>query len=364
VDGPLRTGRTTGTCAAAAAMAGVRFLLAGEHPETVDVPLPPGGSLAVPVARMEPGGGGVRVTVVKDGGDDPDVTHGHDIQAVVRLEHDGTEPPAVILDGGRGVGHATLPGLPVAVGEAAINPEPRKQIEAAVRLAAQGFAGRVRVTVEVPEGETLARATMNPRLGIEGGISILGTQGVVKPYSHASWKATVEEGLSVARAMGLDHVVFTTGRRSERFYLERHPGTPPQALIQAADFFDFSLRAAAARGFRHVTWAVFFGKLVKQAQGLDSTHAKVHPVDFGLLAERCREAGCDPALLPAVRGANTAVQVLGMLKDDPALDELVLLLVKKATEAADRRTGETCTVSYTVFDFDGRPLTETGPRGG
>ncbi|WP_207264976.1 cobalt-precorrin-5B (C(1))-methyltransferase CbiD [Desulfovibrio sp. Huiquan2017] len=361
MDKPLRTGRTTGTCASAAAMAGVRFLLAGERPGTVDVPLPPGGNLAVPVERLEPLDGAVRVTVLKDGGDDPDVTHGHEIQAVVRAKP-GDGPLRVVLDGGKGVGRATLPGLPVAVGEAAINPEPRKQIEAAVRRAAKEFGGRILVTIEVPEGETLAQATMNPRLGIVGGISILGTQGIVKPYSHASWKATIEEGLSVARAMGLDHAVFTTGRRSERFYLERHPDTPPQALIQAADFFEFALRAAAAHGFRRVTWAVFFGKLVKQAQGLDSTHAKDHPVDFALLAERCREAGCAPALLPAIREANTAVQVLGMLHDDPALNGLVHLLVEKAREAAEERTGKLCAVLYTVFDFDGRPLAEVSPR--
>ncbi|WP_338668363.1 cobalt-precorrin-5B (C(1))-methyltransferase CbiD [Pseudodesulfovibrio methanolicus] len=353
---PLRTGRTTGSCASAAAMAGVRLLLTGERSETVDVPLPPGGTLTVPVERIEPLNGGVRVTVVKDGGDDPDVTHGHDIQAVVRLEPGETAPPIVSLDGGRGVGRVTLPGLPVAVGEPAINPEPRKQIEAAVRRAAEGFAGRIEVTIEVPEGEAIAKATMNPRLGIVGGISILGTQGIVKPYSHDSWKATIEEGLSVARAQGLDRAVFTTGRRSERFYLESRPGTPETALIQAADFFAFSMRAAARHGFREVVWAVFFGKLVKQAQGLEYTHARTHPVDFGLLAARCLEAGVDPARVPAVRAANTAVQALASLEGDPARDNVLKLLVQKAAGHAERYAGRTCSVSYAVFDFDGRAL--------
>jgi cobalt-precorrin-5B (C1)-methyltransferase len=337
-------------------MAGVRFLLTGERPQTVDVPLPPGGTLAVPIERIAPEDGGVRVTVVKDGGDDPDVTHGHDIQAVVRMEPDGSTPLEVILDGGRGVGRATLPGLPVPVGEPAINPEPRKQIEKAVRLAAEGFAGRILVAVEVPEGEAIARATMNPRLGIVGGISILGTQGIVKPYSHASWKATIREGLSVARAQGLDRVVFTTGRRSERFYMAANPGTPETALIQAADFFAFSMRAAAEHGFSEVVWAVFFGKLVKQAQGLEYTHAKTHPVDFDLLARRCLEAGVDPALVPAVRGANTAVQALASLEGDPARDNLLKLLVKEAAGHAERYAGNNCSVSYAVFDFDGRAL--------
>jgi cobalt-precorrin-5B (C1)-methyltransferase len=345
-------------------MAGVRFLLTGERPETVDVPLPPGGVLAVPVKRIEPGDGGVRVTVVKDGGDDPDVTHGHDIRAVVRLEPGQAVPPAVRLDGGKGVGRVTLPGLPVAVGEPAINPEPRKQIEAAVRRAAGGFAGRILVTIEVPDGETIARATMNPRLGIVGGISILGTQGIVKPYSHDSWKATIEEGLSVARAQGLDRVVFTTGRRSERFYLERHPDTPETALIQAADFFEFAMRVAAEHGFSEVVWAVFFGKLVKQAQGLAYTHARTHPVDFGLLARRCLEAGVDPARIPEVRGANTAVQALGCLEDDPARDDLLGLLAAQAAGHAERFAGGRCRVSHAVFDFDGRTLADRARRTG
>ena len=353
----LRNGRTTGSCASAAALAGVRFLLTGERLDAVDVPLPPGGFLTVPIERVEPEDDGVRVTVVKDGGDDPDVTHGHDIQAVVRLEATGPTPPAVVLDGGKGVGRVTLPGLPVAVGEPAINPEPRKQIEAAARLAATGLeAGSILVTVEVPDGEDLARATMNPRLGIVGGISILGTQGIVKPYSHASFKATIQEGLSVARAQGLDRVVFTTGRRSERFYMERHPDIPQTALIQAADFFGFSMRAAAEHGFAEVVWAVFFGKLVKQAQGLEYTHAKTHPVDFELLAKSCLKAGVDPAHIPAVRGANTAAQVLDMLRNDPARQDFIRLLVKKATGHADKWADQRCTVSYAVFDFDGHTL--------
>ncbi|MBG0790528.1 MAG: cobalt-precorrin-5B (C(1))-methyltransferase [Desulfovibrionaceae bacterium] len=353
----LRTGRTTGTCAAAAAMAGVRFLLTGERPETVDVPLPPGGSLSVPVGRCEPDNGGVRVTVVKDGGDDPDATHGCEIQAVVALDPSIPGPLSVSVDGGRGVGRATLPGLPVAVGEAAINPEPRKQIAEAARAAAMGMeTGRISVLVEVPDGEAIARKTMNPRLGITGGISILGTQGIVRPYSHASWKATMDEGLDVARAQGLDHAVFTTGRRSERFYLQAHPDTHELAVIQAADFFEHAMRSAAKKGFARATWSVFFGKLAKQAQGLAYTHAKSHPVDFGRLADRCAEAGVGGLLLPDIRRANTAVQVLNMLRGDPARDRLVRLLADRAKQHAEAFSGGRVRVDYAVFDFEGNRL--------
>jgi len=353
----LKTGRTTGSCAAAAAMAGVIYLLTGDTSDEVAVPLPPGGLLTIPVERYEVEGDSVRVSVIKDAGDDPDATHNCEIQAVVAMDHMAPGALAVNIDGGVGVGRVTLPGLPVEVGRAAINPEPLRQIEMAVRKGAPDMeAGRISVLVEVPGGETIAKKTLNARLGIKGGISILGTQGTVKPYSHSAWKATIEKGLDVARAQGLDHAVFTTGRRSERFYMERFPDTPELAMVQAADFFEFSMQEAAGRGFAHITWAIFFGKLVKQSQGLAYTHARTHPVDFDMLASRCAEAGVNPDLLPAIREANTAIQVLGMLDGDPARADLIRLLVKKATRAADRYAGETCTVSYTVFDFDGRSL--------
>jgi cobalt-precorrin-5B (C1)-methyltransferase len=338
-------------------MAGVIFLLTGARPASVMVPLPPGGLLEVPIARYEPEDDGVRVTVVKDGGDDPDATHGCDIQAWVEINNSDTENMVVLIDGGIGIGVATLPGLPVAVGQPAINPEPRRQIEAGVRIAAgPDFAGRVRVVVEVPDGERLAAKTMNPRLGIQGGISILGTQGIVKPYSHDSWKATVAEGLDVARALGLDHAVFTTGRRSERLYQDAFPDTPETALIQAADFFEFSMDAAARRGVARVTWSLFFGKLVKQAQGLAYTHAKTHAVDFDQLADWCAEAGCATGHLPTIREANTARQVLDLLRSDPALPALLALLTARAASAARAFSGHRCEVSYAVFDFDGARL--------
>ena len=352
----LRSGRTTGTCATAAAMAGVIHLLCGECPAELETPLPPGGTLVVPIDRYEPTKHGVRVTVVKDGGDDPDATHGHDIQAVVNLTQTTSGPLSITLDGGRGVGRATLPGLPINVGEAAINPIPRQQIQDGVRLVAETMSGEISIIIEVPNGEEIALKTLNGRLGILGGISILGTQGIVKPYSHASWKATIEEGLDVARAQGLDHAIFTTGRRSERLYLEANPEIPELAMAQAADFFAFSMQAAAKRGFKRISWSLFFGKLVKQAQGLEYTHARTHPIDFNMLAHWSLEAGCNPAYEEEIRGANTARQVLELLKGDPARDTLLALLKTKATHHAKAFSGNECEVDYAVFDFDGERL--------
>ncbi|NDV19668.1 cobalt-precorrin-5B (C(1))-methyltransferase [Pseudodesulfovibrio sp. JC047] len=358
----LRTGRTTGSCASAAAMSGVIALLTGSRPTAVDVPLPPGGSLSVPIERYEPDGENIRVTVMKDGGDDPDATHGTEIQAVVSIESSHEHGLSVDIDGGTGVGRVTLPGLPVAVGKAAINPEPLRQIETAIRAGAGALEGkRIVVVIEVPNGATIAPKTMNSRLGIIGGISILGTQGIVKPFSHASWIATIEEGLDVAKAQGLDTAIFTTGRRSERLYQEAHPHIPELAMIQAADFFESAMQAAAERHFPHVTWSLFFGKLVKQAQGLPYTHAKTHPVDFDRLANWCESLDVAAHHIPVIRGANTAVQVLAMLENDPARPALIDLLIRKASASATAFADGRCTVSYMVFDFDGRTLGTSQP---
>lgn len=349
----LRTGITTGTCAAAAAKAATLKLLGHDLPQRIDTPLPDGNRISVPIKRMEPAADGWRATVLKDAGDDPDVTDGHEIQAVV-VHKPGQKELELILDGGKGVGRTTLPGLPVAVGEAAINPAPREQIIAAAKEAcAELQSGALGITIEVPEGETLAAATMNPRLGIVGGISILGTHGIVKPYSHDSWKASIEEALDVARAVGVEAPVFTTGRRSEKYHAAHHPGIREQAMVQAADFFAFAMQAAADRGFRQVSWAVFPGKLVKQAQGNEYTHAKTHPVDFDDLAEACRDAGCSATQAEEVRKANTARQVFDMLEGDPARAILLHQLADRAGNHALRFAGNAMAVRHCVYDFDG-----------
>lgn len=357
---PLRNGYTTGTCASAAAKAGIQFLLCGHRADSVDTPLPNGERLVVPIHSITPEGDRVRVSVVKDGGDDPDVTHGSLIQSVVScLEEGGLSASVVEVHGGKGVGRVTLPGLPVEVGRAAINPVPRGQIAEAVREVLEGVAPcRVSVVVEVPKGEALAKKTMNPRLGIVGGISILGTQGIVRPYSHASWKASIAESLDVAKAQGLKTIIFTTGRRSEKFYAQRHFGISEQSLIQAADFFSFSMQAAAERGFKRVQWSLFFGKLVKHAQGLPYTHAKTHPVDFALLSALCAEAGIAPRVVQDAALANTARQVLGSIEDDPARPALLHLLVHRAKEAALGFAAGPIDIGYSVFDFDARVLFE------
>ncbi len=361
----LREGFTTGSAAAAAARAATLFALTGVAPASVDIPLPPPhppheGRLSIPIASVAEDGLAVRAAVIKDGGDDPDATHGARIEAQVTLDpaFSGVGPH-VLIGGGAGVGRVTLPGLPVAVGQAAINPGPLEQIRASVlEVLPDYFKGIALVVIEVPGGEDIAKHTLNPRLGITGGISILGTGGIVRPYSHGAWAECVARSLDVAKAAGHKCAVMTTGRRSERFFQERHPFAPEVCLVQAADFFAHALRAAVERGFGTVVWAVFFGKLVKQAQGFENTHARKAELDFGLLARRAAEAGtgADVAAHEAIARANTAAQVLALLPPD-AGRRLTALLVSEAKKAAGehlRRAGlAPLDVRYVVFDMGG-----------
>ena len=264
----LREGFTTGSAVAAAAKAATIFLLQGERLDRVDIPLPPGGRLDVPIDDFHPVPLGMRTGVVKDGGDDPDVTHGARIQATVRLE----PGPAgqVRVEGGTGVGLVTRPGLPLAVGEAAINPAPRRQIAEAVREALDraGYSGGARVTVSVPEGARIARRTMNPRLGIVGGVSILGSRGTVKPFSHAGYRASIRQALDVARATGSNTIAFATGRRSEELLMGVRPELPEHVFIQAADQFVFFIAGGRAAGIRPHFIRMFFRETGKDGPGV------------------------------------------------------------------------------------------------
>ncbi|WP_419781284.1 cobalt-precorrin-5B (C(1))-methyltransferase CbiD [Maridesulfovibrio sp.] len=358
----LREGYTTGSAATAAAMAAVRVLLGGEVPDKINIPLPVKGTLDIPVTRVETETKAIRAVVVKDGGDDPDSTHGHEIHAV--LTSIPGQELRVELDGGKGVGRVTLPGLPVAVGEAAINPAPRKQVIAGVLeelgRTAPDFCGLLKITVEVPQGKAIAKETMNARLGILGGISILGTQGIVRPYSHASWKASIAQSLNVARAAGLDEIIFTTGRRSERFYLDQFSETPQISLIQAADFFKFSMQQARLKKMRKIRWAIFIGKLVKHAMGFPYTHAKDWAIDFDLLAGWCTELGMPEELTKRIRAAITARHIYEMVPEE-SRKAFIRMLVRKARENARQFSGNSevahhqC-VEYVLFDFEGRIL--------
>lgn len=352
----LREGFTTGTAATAAAMAALELLLTGRAPDAVSVPLPPfdgaapRGYLTIAVLETRAVQDEARAVVQKDGGDDPDATcHAH-IEAIVSL----IPPPLVVIEGGAGVGRVTLPGLPVPVGEAAINPAPRQQITTGVRniAAKHGYTGGVRVLIQVRDGEMLAKQTFNPRLGIVGGISILGTQGTVKPFSHAAWKATIIQGLEVAAATGCDTICLSTGRRSERLLAGRYPSLPAQAFVQAADFARFALREAAQRPFATLVWGCFFGKLIKLAQGHAYTHARDARLDMADLSRQAAVAGA--ACAEAVGRCITAGHALELLLADPQGTAVLHDMARRAADTAAGFAGKP--VRIHLFHLNGTEL--------
>jgi cobalt-precorrin-5B (C1)-methyltransferase len=354
----LRQGFTTGSAAAAAAKAALVFLLTGKSYLSVEIPLPTGGRLQVTVESVRPEGKGARAVVVKDAGDDPDATNRARISCLAVV--DPSIPSRLDIDGGRGVGRVTLPGLPVPVGQAAINPVPRDQIGQAAReaIAEAGYTGSASLLVEVENGEAMAAKTLNPRLGIVDGISILGTQGIVKPFSLDAWKATIDSGLQVARAAGIGVAAFSTGRRSERLLMARLPKLSGLAFVQAADFFAYSLQMAAGLGFSEIVWGCFFGKLVKMAQGLAYTHAHEAPTDFRLLAELAGQAGADERVCRELLTANTARHALELVPEGNVRENFVERTAWKALNAARAHVGPGPRLGICCFGFDETVLAE------
>jgi cobalt-precorrin-5B (C1)-methyltransferase len=285
--------------------------------------------------------------VIKDAGDDPDVTHKAEIGARVALmESDprsGTGAgPQIVISGGEGVGRVTKPGLEVEPGQPAINPGPQKMITLAIEevLKKHPLDGTVHTEIFVPQGKKLAEKTLNARLGILGGISILGTTGIVRPMSHDAFIATIKSALSVARASGLSRVVLTTGRRSERFSQGHWGRIPPEAFIQIGDFFKMSLVSAAKRGFGHITLAVFFGKALKMAQGVPHTHAAKSSLTLDMLSGWAWEITKDLELSQKISAANTARHAFDILREHhpEVIFHVGRLIVKSAKRFAGINT--------------------------
>ena len=297
----LRRGWTTGACAAAAAKAAFAALRGGDFPDPVEIPLPRGGRAGFALAETGLDGGAAVAGVVKDAGDDPDVTHGALIRARV-----GPAPPGtgVHFRAGPGVGTVTRPGLPIPPGEPAINPVPREMIRAA--LAEVAPAPDATVEISVPGGERLAERTLNGRLGIVGGLSILGTTGVVVPYSCAAWISTIHRGIDVARAGGLTHVAGSTGSTSEAAVQALH-GLPDPALLEMGDFAGGMLKYLRRHPVRRVTVAGGVAKMTKLAQGRLDLHSKRGAADMDALAALV----ADPALARRIASANTVAEAFG-----------------------------------------------------
>lgn len=361
---PLRSGFTTGAAAAAAAGGALRRLLSGKSPASVTITFLTGttATIAVRECRLESAQTAM-CTVVKDAGDDPDVTHRAVIGARVTLEP-RSSPSRVRITGGIGVGVVTLPGLGIPPGQAAITTGPVTMITDSVKTVLAEYAADADVHVEVfvPDGERLARKTLNARLGIVGGLSILGTTGIVRPMSHEAYVATIEKAMDVARAAGEDRLVLTTGRRSERYAQEHWPSLNPVAFIQIGDFFKVSLDAAAARGFRSATLAVFFGKAVKMAQNIPHTHAAKSELTLKALAGWTRELTGDEKLARTVARANTARHAFDPLK--ASAPAVIARVADRAAACATGFAGGRVAMRCVIFDFDGRPAVDTHPEWG
>ncbi len=301
-----RTGFSTGACSAAAARAATLGLLTGTVPDDVECLLPNGQLVRFAIIDAHCGDGHAHAVVIKDAGDDPDCTDKAHLTADVRLL--SSHKNEVLLKGGEGVGTVTMAGLGLEVGGPAINAVPRKNIEENVRLAGEELLkdGGLEVTISVPGGEKMSKKTLNARLGIIGGISILGTTGIVRPYSTAAFRDSVIQGIQVAAAQGQDTVVLTTGGRTEKFVIKELPELAPACFIQMGDFLKYALDTSAKEGIRHVIIGGMVGKLTKMAQGETITHANRNAVNTDLLADLAAGIGVPEDVCADIRAAETA----------------------------------------------------------
>ena len=355
-----RTGFTTGACSAAAARAAVLGLLQGSVPDAVDCLLPNGDLVRFAVQDGRCDGGSAHAMVIKDAGDDPDCTDKAHLTADVRLLPG--QAGAFVLQGGFGVGTVTMAGLGLEVGGPAINPVPRSNIEDNVRAVGEPLLAHagLEVTISVPQGVEMAKKTLNARLGILGGISILGTTGIVKPYSTSAYRASVVQGVQVAATLGHGVVVLTTGGRTEQFAMKERPGLPAACFVQMGDFLRYALDEAVAQGLREVVIGGMVGKLTKIAQGETITHANRAEVDTQLLAELAAGVGAPPEVCAEIAAAETArfgaerMQALGL---GPAFHSALAQAVVRTLTASDRY-GDRFHLTVLVCDFDGTKITE------
>ena len=285
---PLHSGLTTGTCATAAAVAQTLRLKKGEMPDEVPVVLPNGETINVSV-----GYGDNYAFCIKEAGDDPDVTDGIEVRASITLEHRDTETQGVIIKGGEGVGRFTLPGFDYPPGEAAINKAPREMIRQNLErlcISESWCSNNIIVTISVPQGAEIARRTFNPRLGIEGGISIIGVSGIVKPFSEEAFIDSIRKCMTVAKASGSERVVINSGGKSERFVKALYPTLPQQAFVEYGNYIGETLKIAHELGIKEVTLGVMLGKAVKLAVGHLDTHSKRSTMDKTFISEMLHEA--------------------------------------------------------------------------
>lgn len=349
---PLRRGWTTGACATAAAKAAATALVNGHFPDPVEITLPKGGVTSFSLCHEQLEDESAHASVIKDAGDDPDVTHGATVSATVRRLPAGS---GICFKAGDGVGMVTRPGLPIPPGEPAINPVPRSMMVQAMSEV-PGIGSDVEITISIEGGEELAKKTLNPRLGIIGGLSVLGTTGIVRPFSCAAWIASIHRGVDVARATGLRHVVGATGSTSEDAVRSRYE-LDEAAFLDMGDFAGGLLKYLRAHPVEKLTLSGGFAKFTKLAQGAMDLHSARSQVDLHFLAQILEHEGASQALLNACIQANTAKDVLDMAARDNI--HLGPVIARHALEAAKRILGTSgVSVEVLVTDRNGNIIGE------
>ncbi|MFZ4791257.1 MAG: cobalt-precorrin-5B (C(1))-methyltransferase [Candidatus Competibacteraceae bacterium] len=351
----LRYGYTTGACATAASLAATLRLLAGVEPAQVTITLPRGQPAQFPLAYCRLTATGAEAAVVKDAGDDPDVTHGALIVAEVRLR----QAPGVAFQAGTGVGTLTLPGLPIPPGEPAINPTPRRMIAEHLAQAAveSGYCGGFEIVIGIENGAELALKTLNPRLGIIGGLSILGTTGIVRPFSCSAYIASIQEAIDVARANECSHIAACTGAASENL-MRTHYRLPDLALIEMGDFAGAVLKHLRRAPIPQLSLAGGFGKISKLAAGHLDLHSRSSSVDFLLLTREAAALGAKADLQAAMRTANTSQQALALAH--AAGLPLGERICDKARDQARAILPPEVTVEVWAMDREGQPVGHAG----
>ena len=354
---PLRRGWTTGACAAAAARAAFAALLTGDFPDPVTIRLPRGETPSFPLALAERHDGTARAGIVKDAGDDPDVTHGALIVAELAWAAQGS---GIAFHAGAGVGTVTRPGLALPVGEPAINPAPRAMIRDTLLDLAEANGAPppdLTVTIAIPGGERLAEKTMNARLGIVGGLSVLGTTGIVVPYSCSSWIHAIHRGIDVARAAGFDHIAAATGNTSERAVQQLY-GLPEAALIDMGDFAGGMLKYLRRHPVPRLTLAGGFAKIAKLAQGHLDLHSSRGRIDAAALGGMLAGLGADRVTVAAAAGADAAGAILDIAGDRRAA--LAAAIARQAREVVLATLSGKTAVEVAIVDRAGDFLARVG----
>lgn len=353
--GQLRTGYTTGTSASAASKSALITLLTRKIVESVQVTLPKGKIVTLKIAWTKMNEKSVTSAVIKDGGDDPDATHGAEICSTVEFTNNNGN---IQIIGGTGVGKVTKPGLGLLLGHAAINPVPMKMIYEAVHEVLDNCPKLpekhgLKIIISVPNGEEIAKKTDNARLGILGGISILGTTGIVLPYSTASFAAAIRQSLDVGMALNADTFILTTGGRSEDFCKSLFGNTyPDHCYVQMGDFAGYSVKQCHDKKVKRVFIAGFIGKLTKIAMGVKQTHVRGSHVDMEFMTKLAMEVGASEDILKLIREANTARHVSEIV-DAHYVEGFYDLICRNAASQLNNYSKNELSIEVIMFDFQG-----------